>query len=226
MKTFLIILSIPVLIVLFALPVLALSTDAISHTVKLAATLAGLEEIIVEIILWFVFFTVAAFYIYFVANTVILIDNNRLYRNLLSIADDRKTKEEEYFQKKALANIKSAEKRLVALGVIIALFTLICIALSSYLYLNPSILENMWSIIYYGVGILSLLIILYGLAFVFQKIKYASLPKDDLTSQRLKGKIQTIKKRLKFFLLCIMLLILLYFALLVVITKGVQDITS
>jgi len=226
MKKILVIISIPIAFALLSLPVLALSDDAMTLTIRFAQTIASFKDLIMEVVLWFVFFTLAAFFIYFMANTIILIDNNRRYRYFIHIDEKFKTKKDKLFQNKTLFNIKSAEKRLILLGVIISIFILMYIVLSAYLYLDTPIVQHTWLVIYYGIAILTMLIIFYGLIYAFRKIQYSSFPEGDSAKPRLYASLTLIKKRLKFFVITIMLLIMLYMALLTVIAKGVTDLTG
>jgi len=226
MRKIIIFVGIPIAFVLLSLPVLALSDEALSYTIKLANTLAQFREVTFKLILWFIFLTVAAFATYFITNTMILIDNNRRYRYLLRMDDNQKTRELRHQQKVALTNVKFSEKRLVMIGAIIAFFVFLYVVFSAYFYLDPSIVENMWPVIYYCVGVLVIIIILYSVTFAVHKVQYASLPKDEPEAIRIYSKIQLIKQRLKLFVLSIMLLILIYFTLLVVIVRGVKDLSS
>ena len=84
----------------------------------------------------------------------------------------------------------------------------------------------MWPIIYYSVGGLAILVTLYSIAFVARRLQYANLPKDEPSAKRLYSRIGVIKQRLKLFVLCIMLLILVYITLLIVIARGVKNLSS
>lgn len=225
MKKILTLLSIPILFVVFSFPVVALSPKALHYTTRLMAAFSSFQELVVQIILWFVFFTVAAFGAYFIANTLILINNNRQYRYLIGIDDGVKTASELSLQKHTLKNVKSAEKRLVLLGAVIAFFALLCLVLSASLYLEPSLIARVWPVIYYGVAILIFLIIVYTILFVIERIQYSSLPKGDLAAVQLYNRLQIVKNRLKLFVICIMLLIALYFALLITVARSVTDAT-
>lgn len=211
----------------YALTAWALSSKAAAeYTLKVIAPLVALHTIVAEVVLWLIFFTVMSLGTYFIANTLILINNNRRYRFLAALEDSQKNAGEKLLETAALENVKSSERRLVLFGAIIVFFVILCFILSAYLYLAPSILEKMWSVIYYGVSLLAVLTIIYAVAFVVEKIKYRSLPKGELEAARLYGNIQTIKNRLKLFIIAIMLLVLIYLALLVAIAKGVQEASS
>jgi hypothetical protein len=200
--------------------------EAATYSQKVTVAINDINALVIEILLWFIFITVSSFVTYFIVNTFILISNNRRYRQLLHKPDDQKSEMENKLQYRTLTAVKAAETRLGMLGVIIAAFILAYVLLSSYIYLGPSVREQMWKIIYYAVGILAITVIVYAIAWLMQKMKYNKLPTDDLQRIRINAAIDNIKKRLKVLLLIIFSLILIYLALLITITKGIQQLSQ
>jgi hypothetical protein len=210
------------LLIMMTIPSIA---HGAAYAQKMNTTLSNLDAFIIEILLWFIFITVSSFATYFIVNTFILISNNRQYRHLLHKDESTKTEQEKSAQHRALTAIKAAETRLGMLGAIIAFFVIAYVLLSSYIYLGPTVREQMWQIIYYGVGGLTILIIIYAGAFLWQKMKYHQLPSDDLERERIVVSVGKIRKRLKMLLMIIIGLILTYLVLLITIIKGVNQLS-
>lgn len=204
---------------------LPISVQAATYSQKVTIAIDDINAFIIEILLWFIFITVSSFVTYFIVNTFILISNNRRYRQLFHANDSQKTETEKKLQHRTLTAIKAAETRLGMLGIIIACFIAAYVLLSSYIYLEPEVREQMWQIIYYAVGGLAFVIIVYAVAWLTQKVKYNRLLPDDLQRIRITATVESIKKRLKILLLIIISLILAYLVLLVTIVKGVQQLS-
>jgi hypothetical protein len=193
---------------------------------SISTTISNVNAVVVEVFLWFVFITCATFVTYFIVSTFIFISNNRQYRHLLSKPDADKT-EEERIRTHDLSNaVKASETRLLLLGAIIGVFGIAYLFLSSYLYLNDTIRENMWQAIYYCVGILGIGIVWYGIRYIVKLMKYMGLPEGDLERLRLSRQIEIIKKKLKILLIIVMTLVILYFALVITIANSTVTITS